>query len=367
MLPEPIKRFMIDQRDAVLAGVALAIMLYASGVLALETRLVASGFSQPLFVGAPAGDARLFIVEKGGRILVRQPDGPVSTFLNIGSSGANLIDTSGERGLLGLAFDPNFARPGSPGFGAFYVNYVDRTSLNTVVARYQVSAGNPNLANASSRQTVITVPQPSGLDNHKAGWIGFRPGEPDNLYVATGDGGSGNDPANRAQNPSDNLGKMLRINVRGDDFAADANRNYSIPSTNPFVGRAGNGEIWAYGLRNPYRNSFDRRTGDLWIADVGQNTREEIDFEPASFAGGANYGWRLREGTIATPTGSPPVGGPRPADNVDPVVPLPAGMCTEALRSRSSKAPTSSATSSPRAFGLSATPEASSTWPARAS
>jgi len=316
VLPQPIDRFTTVGRDSVLAAIALAITLDASSALAVEARLVASGLSQPLFVGAPTGDTRLFIVQKGGQILVRQPDGTTSTFLDIGSTGANLINTSGERGLLGLAFDPNFAQAGAAGFGTFYVDYVDRSSSNnTVVARYQVSASNPNVADPGSRQTVISVLQPSGLDNHKAGWIGFRPGEPDNLYIATGDGGSGDDPQNRAQNLNDDLGKMLRINVRGDDFAADANRNYSIPSTNPFVGQAGNDEIWAYGLRNPYRDSFDRQTGDLWIGDVGQNSREEVDFARANAAGGANYGWRVREGTIANPAYSDPT----PAGAVDPI------------------------------------------------
>jgi glucose/arabinose dehydrogenase len=306
---------MLSQRDALLAGIALGVLLYASGALALEVEQTV-GLNQPVFAGAPAGDPRLFIVEKGGTIKVRQPDGTTSVFLNIGPTGANLVNSSGERGLLGLAFDPNFAAPGTAGYGTFYVNYTDRSSTNnTVVARFQVS-GDRNVADVASRQTLITVLQPSGRNNHKAGWLGFRPGEPDNLYIATGDGGSGNDPENRAQTLTDNLGKMLRINVRGDDFGTDANRNYSIPSTNPFVGKAGNDEIWAYGLRNPFRNSFDRMTGDLWIADVGQGAREEINFEAASAAGGANYGWRLREGTIATPG----VGGARPEGNVDPVL-----------------------------------------------
>jgi glucose/arabinose dehydrogenase len=314
----PLQHYLVSRRDALIAGIAFALMLHAAGGLALETKPF-GGFSQPVFAGAPSGDSRLFIVEKGGAIKVLQPDGTVSTFLNIGSTGANLVNTSGERGLLGLAFDPNFSTPGSSGYGTFYVNYIDRSSTNnTVVARFQVSGANPNLADLSSRQTILTVQQPAGRNNHKAGWIGFRPGEPDNLYIATGDGGSGNDPDNLAQDLGSNLGKMLRINVRGDDFGADPERNYSIPAGNPFVGKAGNDEIWAYGLRNPFRNGFDRQTGDLWIADVGQGAREEIDFEPASFAGGANYGWRLREGTIETPATG--IGGPKPADNRDPVL-----------------------------------------------
>lgn len=162
----------------------------------LRLQQVASGFSQPLFAGAPVGDPRLFIVEKTGAIRlviggVVQPQ----PFLNI----SGLINTAGERGLLGLAFDPAYAAN-----GRFYVNYIDGTSLNTVVARYTVSA-NPNIANASSAQTIISIPQ-APFSNHKAGWIDFRPGENNNLYIATGDGGSSNDPANRAQNLNDNLG-----------------------------------------------------------------------------------------------------------------------------------------------------------------
>ena len=163
----------------------------------------------------------------------------------------------------------------------------------------------------------MTVAQPAGRTNHKAGWIGFRPGETDNLYIATGDGGSGNDPENRAQNLNDNLGKVLRVNVHADAFPTDAGRNYGIPTGNPFVGRAGNDEIWAYGLRNPYRNSFDRMTGDFYIGDVGQNTREEVDFEASGAPGGANYGWRAREGQIQNPTLP---GDPDPANAKPPIL-----------------------------------------------
>ena len=286
---------------ASLAALGLGLALQSFSALALDSKLVASGLNQPLFVTAPQGDARLFIVEKGGLIKV-QRNGVVqpTPLLNISGS----VNTDGERGLLGMAFDPNFANPDpmAPGYRTFYVNYIDRTSLSTVVASYQISASDANRADAASAKTLITVLQPTGRSNHKAGWIGFRPGEANHLYIATGDGGSGNDPDRLAQNLNSNLGKMLRIDVRGDAFLTDPNRNYSIPVTNPFAGAiAGNDEIWAYGLRNPYRNSFDRLTGDLYIGDVGQGAREEIDFERADFLEGANYGWRAREGKFDNP------------------------------------------------------------------
>jgi len=304
---------------ASLAALGLGLALQSFSALALDSKLVASGLNQPLFVTAPQGDARLFIVEKGGLIKV-QRNGVVqpTPLLNISGS----VNTDGERGLLGMAFDPNFANPDpmAPGYRTFYVNYIDRTSLSTVVASYQISASDANRADAASAKTLITVLQPTGRSNHKAGWIGFRPGEANHLYIATGDGGSGNDPDRLAQNLNSNLGKMLRIDVRGDAFLTDPNRNYSIPVTNPFAGAiAGNDEIWAYGLRNPYRNSFDRLTGDLYIGDVGQGAREEIDFERADFLEGANYGWRAREGKIDNSA----VSDPAPANAVDPIYDYP--------------------------------------------
>ncbi|MDB6149328.1 MAG: hypothetical protein JWQ44_776 [Chthoniobacter sp.] len=268
----------------------------------LSLGLVSGGFNQPVFATAPAGDSRLFVVEKGGTIDIVQNGAVLPTpFLNI----SGILNASGERGLLGLAFDPAYATN-----GRFYVNYIDATTLNTVVARYQVSPTNPNLANPASAQTIITIAQPAGRSNHKAGWIDFRPGEPGNLYIATGDGGASNDPENRAQNLNDNLGKILRIDVSG------STAGYSIPAGNPFAGTtAGNDEIWAYGLRNPFRNSFDRANGNFYIADVGQDTREEIDFALGTSAGGLNFGWRAREGS----GDNPGVGDAAPANAVGPI------------------------------------------------
>lgn len=257
---------------------------------ALAQTPVGSGYSQPVFLTAPVGDSRLFVVEKGGLIKVQQGSS-VSTWLDLSTR----VDTAGERGLLGLAFDPAFSSN-----GRFYVDYIDKTTLNTVVASYTVGgAGTVDLA---SERTILTVAQPAGRNNHKAGWLGFSAADPGQLYIATGDGGSANDPDNNAQNLNSNLGKLLRVTPGADG-------GYTVPADNPFVGVAGNDEIWAYGLRNPYRNSFDRQTGDLWMGDVGQGAREEINFATAAagLGRGANYGWRVREGSIATPGISDPV------------------------------------------------------------
>jgi glucose/arabinose dehydrogenase len=265
----------------------------------LQTRIVASGLDHPLFATSPPGDSRLFIVEQGGLIKILQ-NGTVqpTPFLDLSGS----VNTEGERGLLGMAFDPNFASN-----RRFYVDYIDKTSLNTIVATYQVSATQPNVADIASRQTVLTVQQPE-FNNHKAGWLGFRPGESRNLYIATGDGGFHDDPGNRAQNLSSNLGKILRVDVSSDRLPNDPTQyGYAIPDGNV---TGGNPEIYAYGLRNPFRDSFDRENGTFYIGDVGQNAREEIDIGVA----GANYGWRRFEGTLVNfpndlqiPNHTPPI------------------------------------------------------------
>lgn len=278
--------------------------LFATAGLVLATApafaatLVSTGFTDPLFLASAAGDSRLFVVEKAGVIKVVGQAGP---WLDLSAQ----VDTSGERGLLGLAFDPNFTAN-----GRFYVNYVDRTTLSTVVAGYTIGADGKGDAN--SARTILTVTQPAGRNNHKAGWIGFSAADPGNLYIATGDGGGANDPDNNAQNLNSNLGKLLRITP-----GSAAAGGYTVPTDNPFVGTAGNDEIWAYGLRNPFRNSFDRTTGDLWLADVGQGAREEVNFASAAagLGRGANYGWRVREGGIATPG----VGGPATPGMTDPL------------------------------------------------
>jgi len=284
----------------------------ALGHSAVSTVRVASGLALPVFATAPPGDEeRLFVVEQhSGRIrILRLDDESIddTDFLTISG-----VADGDEQGLLGLAFHPDYATN-----GYFYVNLTAGDG-DTEIRRYQVSA-NPDVADPQSAALVLGYDQPQ--DNHNGGWLGFGPDG--YLYISSGDGGGSNDSATghtagtgNAQDLTSNLlGKILRLDVDGDDFPADAARNYAIPPSNPFVGVTGDDEIWSYGLRNPWRASFDRMTGDLYIGDVGQGQREEIDVEPADSAGGANYGWRLREGTIETPT----VGGARPAGAVDPI------------------------------------------------
>jgi uncharacterized repeat protein (TIGR01451 family) len=239
--------------------------------------VVAGGFSVPVQV-THAGDnsGRLFVVEQGGRIKIIKNGAVLSTpFLNI----ASLVSCCGERGLLSVAFHPRYKTN-----GYFFVNYTN-TGGHTVVARYSVSA-NADVANAASAQVILTVNQP--YSNHNGGQLMFGPD--DYLYIGMGDGGSGGDPLNHGQNKTTLLGAMLRLDV-------DHGLPYTIPPDNPYVGLPGRDEIWAIGLRNPWRFSFDRLTGDLYIGDVGQNAWEEIDFQAAGTPGGVNYGWRCLEGT----------------------------------------------------------------------
>jgi glucose/arabinose dehydrogenase len=243
---------------------------------------VATGLSQPVFAtGARDGTSRLFIVEQTGRIRIYKSGHLLATpFLDIHT----LVSCCGERGLLGLAFHPSFRTNGK-----FYVDYTD-TNGNTVVAEYRRSSTNANRAAPSTRRVLLRITQPYA--NHNGGMLGF--GFDGFLYISTGDGGSAGDPGNRAQSKSSLLGKILRIDVNG----RTSTRAYRIPASNPFVGRTGLDQIWAYGLRNPWRFSFDRQTGDLWIGDVGQDRYEEIDRarRSAGNARGANYGWRVLEG-----------------------------------------------------------------------
>lgn len=284
-----------------LLGLAAALALAAPAQAQIGSELFAAMLSSPTYLThAPGDEDRVFVIEQGGDIeILDQADGSsIGTFLTLPS-------VSGE-GLQGLAFHPSYASNGH-----FYVYY--ENGGQTQVVRYTVS-GDPDLADAGSAHTVIEILQPAA--SHNGGWIGFGPDG--YLYLPLGDGGSQNDPDDNGQNiVGELLGSVLRIDVNGDDFLADPNRNYAIPSDNPFVGVTGEDEIWAYGLRNPFRSSFDRLTGDFYIADVGQAAREEIDFQPASSGGGENYGWRLREGKITNPAVD--IGGPQPPDGVDPV------------------------------------------------
>jgi hypothetical protein len=265
--------------------------------IALRLEPVNTSLTFPLFVTAPPGDmTRLFVVEKGGaiKILNRDTGTLIATFLDIGGPGG-LISTGSEQGLLGLAFDPQYAAN-----RRFYVSYTD-TSGASVVARYLRHLTNSNLGLTPADRIILTVPQP--FANHNGGMIAFGPDS--FLYIGLGDGGSGGDPDNRAQNSAQLLGKLLRIDVSQATQAPQA--AYAIPPDNPCVGQAGaRQEIWSIGLRNPWRFSFDRVTRDLYVADVGQGAREEVSVSTAAGGGGRgiNYGWRITEGTECFPIGS---------------------------------------------------------------
>lgn len=250
-----------------------------AGTPALTAVRVASGFTSPVDLQAAPGDrTRLFVVEQVGRIRILRNGALVGTpFLDLTSR----VSRGGEQGLLGLAFHPGYASN-----GRFYVNYTDGAD-DTHVAEFRVTS-NPEVADPNSERTVLFQSQP--FENHNGGGLAF--GSDGFLYIALGDGGSGGDPFRNAQNLGVLLGKMLRIDVNG-------NAPYAIPASNPFTGTGGaRGEIWAYGLRNPWRFSFDRGTGDLYIGDVGQGRREEIDVGLSSRRGGENYGWNVTEGGL---------------------------------------------------------------------
>jgi len=239
---------------------------------------VSGGFRQPTFVThAGDGSGRLFVVEKEGTVRILQ-DGKVlsSPFLDIWD---RVRSRESERGLLSIAFHPRYAEN-----GRFFVDYTDQEGA-TIVAEYRVTS-DPNVADAHSERVLLRIPQPAS--NHNGGQLHFGPDG--YLYIGMGDGGSAGDPWGNAQNKGVLLGKLLRIDV-------DTDEPYGIPPDNPFVNESGaRPEIWAYGLRNPWRFSFDRRTGDLYIADVGQNKWEEVDVQPAASKGGENYGWDIMEG-----------------------------------------------------------------------
>jgi glucose/arabinose dehydrogenase len=244
----------------------------------VNLRPIASGLNHPVFLtNAGDGSGRLFLVEKPGTIRIVK-DGALlaDPFLDI----RDLVKSTGsEQGLLGLAFDPGYAAD-----GRFFVNYIDRDG-NTVVARYRVSSADPDRADPASGTAILAINQP--YPNHNGGDMVFGPDG--YLYIGTGDGGSEGDPLGNGQRLDTLLGKLLRLDVQGD--------TYAIPADNPFLNRQdARPEIWAYGLRNPWRFSFDRETGDLYIGDVGQDSYEEIDFQPPGSHGGENYGWNIMEG-----------------------------------------------------------------------
>lgn len=254
----------------------LALAACTQNVTAQRLVPVADGIRQPVVI-TNAGDERLFVAEQSGAIrvissgeLLRDP------FLDLSGE----LSTGGERGLLGLAFPSDYQET-----GRFYVYYTGDGG-QSVLSRFSVTPGNPNRANPDSEEVLLTQEQP--FSNHNGGQIVFGPDG--YLYVGLGDGGSGGDPQGNGQNLGTFLGKLLRLDVSGD-------AGYAVPPSNPFVDRDGaRDEIWAYGLRNPWRFSFDRETGDLYIADVGQDAYEEVNFVAAGTGAGLNYGWKVMEG-----------------------------------------------------------------------
>jgi glucose/arabinose dehydrogenase len=250
---------------------------------------LASGLNSPIGVtNAGDGSGRLFVIEQPGKIRIWNGSQILSTpFLDLSSVVSSCSGGCGERGLLGLAFHPSYATN-----GLFYVYYTRASNGDIQIARYHVS-GDPNVADPASGLVLLTIPH-SSQPNHNGGQMAF--GADGYLYLGVGDGGGGGDPYENGQNKTTLLAKLLRIDVDHDGFPADSSRNYAIPADNPFASGGGAPEVWAYGLRNPWRFSFDRTTHDLYIGDVGQNLWEEIDFQAAGAAGGRNYGWDCREG-----------------------------------------------------------------------
>ncbi|HVO88562.1 MAG TPA: PQQ-dependent sugar dehydrogenase, partial [Casimicrobiaceae bacterium] len=271
-----------------LLGFAVLLLVVAPAA-AITSSVVVGGLSAPVDI-AHANDAsgRLFVVEQGGRIRVI-PLGSASiagTFLDISSK----VLAGGERGLLGLAFHPHFRDN-----GRFFVDYTRAGDGATVIAEYQAGASGLQQGDPGSERILLVIPQP--FENHNGGALRFGPDG--FLYIGMGDGGSGNDPGNRAQDRNELLGKILRIDV-------DHGSPYAIPAGNPFASGGGRAEIWALGLRNPWRFSFDRATGDFYIGDVGQDHYEEVDYFPVGTGAGANLGWRVMEGFHCTGLGGGP-------------------------------------------------------------
>lgn len=271
-----------------------------SEIPALKLETIATGFIQPLYAtAAPGQPDHLYVLEKAGRIRVvdlRKNEILDTPFLNI----QDQVSTRSERGLLGLAFPADYEQS-----GIFYIHYNDLEGT-TILGRMARSASNKFQADAASEEQLLTVEQPWA--NHDGGELCFGPDGM--LYLGLGDGGAANDPNNAGQDGTTLLGKILRLKV-----SSKRNTRYEIPDDNPFVGNDKfRDEIWCYGLRNPWRFSFDRSTGDLWIGDVGQNKWEEIDFAAAGTGGGMNFGWRVREAAHDFNTEDP-----RPENMVDPI------------------------------------------------
>ncbi|HEX6116245.1 MAG TPA: PQQ-dependent sugar dehydrogenase [Solirubrobacterales bacterium] len=274
-------------KTAIAIAGALAALACAAAPAGAATLEPVGRFSSPVFVTSDPNDAaRLFVVERGGAIRL-VAGGTTTTFLDV----TTLAVSGGEQGLLSMAFAPDFAAS-----GRFYVYYTSRPNGDIQIDEY---TSDGDRADLSTRRPILTIPHRDAA-NHNGGQLQFGPDG--YLYLATGDGGGGGDAFRNAQNTETLLGKVLRI----DPLHPGGGAPYSVPSGNPFVGRAGADEVWSYGLRNPYRFSFDRQTGALLIGDVGQGSREEVDYEPQPDAGrGDNFGWSCREGLDAFPTTDP--------------------------------------------------------------
>ncbi|HEU4650003.1 MAG TPA: PQQ-dependent sugar dehydrogenase [Croceibacterium sp.] len=273
-----------DGQASATQDVRITVTNNAAGSFAV--RRVGTGFASPLFLtGLPDGSGRVLVVERAGRIRILNPaTGAIAAtpFLDI----TGQVSTDGERGLLAVVLAPDYTTSGRA-----YV-YLTAPDGRIELRRYTAPAANRDALDAASGDLLLAIAHPRS--NHNGGWLGFsRDGL---LYMATGDGGGGNDPDGNGQNRNTLLGKMLRLDVARDDFPTDPARDYGIPAANPFAGGGGAGEVWLYGLRNPFRNSFDRATGELWIGDVGQGAIEEIDRVQTTQAG-LNLGWPLYEGT----------------------------------------------------------------------
>lgn len=284
--------------------IALLSLVFAAssicGTAGIGVEKVASGFDRLVWAGMPEGSKdKLWVMEQAGKVWIvdlktgKRADEP---FLDIQD---DVTRKKNEQGLLGLAFAPDFQKT-----GRFYVNFTDTDNFTRIV---RFTTKDHITTDPSTAEVILKYKQPYG--NHNGGWISFGPDGM--LYIGNGDGGSGNDPKNNGQSLETLLGKILRIDV-------STKTGYRVPADNPFVNKKKvKPEIWAYGVRNPWRCSFDRKTGDFWMGDVGQNHLEEINFMPRGKGSGANYGWRLREGDIKTPAKK--VGGPAPKDAIEPV------------------------------------------------
>jgi len=286
------------------AGIVAAVAMAATALANPPARIkqIATGLISPTYIVSHAADPQnLYICERRGAVRVLDKDTGIirpAPFLDL----TGQVSITQENGLLGLAFAPDFATS-----GYVYVNFSNTTG-EIVLARYQVPAG-ASAVDAASAYTILRYPRPLG---HNGGWIGFSPVN-GLLYITSGDGDLGGtyDQAGRAQSTTDQLmGKILRIDPHSDDFPADPLRNYHIPASNPFVGAVGDDEIWALGVRNAWRGSFDRATGDFIFGDVGMDSWEEVNFEPAASLGGRNYGWACTEGDWCTPSSACVCGDP---------------------------------------------------------